>query len=358
MDVAEAAFFYIALGLAAGYAVLLSWFVYVLFAKKGVSDPCHERTTVVLPFKNEGVHLPDLIEHFGSCPHEVIFVNDHSSDLSHDQLEVLFRFSGISLHHLPEGLHGKKAALHFGVERARGQWILTSDADTRMDIKWLCGIHLPGDAAALVLPIAPVRGSTLWSHFFALEFLALQVAGCASARLRRPLLANGAAFLYRRAAYLGVAGGRSDWQEASGDDVFTLHAIAERGGEVDAITEWGPVAQASFPDDLTGLWRQRLRWVGKAGDIRSSWYKFVAWWVLLTNAAFVWAIWELVKGEGVLWLATVAFKIVGDICLLAGGVLYFRRSDLMWYIPFAIPVYPFYLLVLVTTSLWHRPKWK
>lgn len=355
---AEVAFFFLAVFLASAYFLLLISILNAFFAKRASAQCTHVLSTLVLPFKNEARHLPALKKHYHGCPHEVCFVNDHSTDLSHSQLEHFFRGTDIALLALPAGKAGKKAAIHYGVMQARNPWIFTTDADTRIDRDWLDQMKLPVKALAIVLPIAPARGGSLWNHIFALEFIALQMAGCASAKMHRPLLANGAAFLYQKAAYQKALDVRTDWQQSSGDDVFTLHAIASQGGEVDALTHAGPVAQATFPETLRALWKQRLRWVGKAGQVTSLWYRWVSWLVLLTNLSFVFSIWQLSQGSGSKWIAVVAIKIVADICLLAGGVLYFRRRDLMRYILPAIAVYPFYLLVLVTTTLWHRPQWK
>lgn len=70
-------------------------------------------------------------------PHlEVITINDRSTDNTPAILENLKKkYPNLQVHHieqLPAGWFGKSHALHFGAERATGDWLLFTDADVLM----------------------------------------------------------------------------------------------------------------------------------------------------------------------------------------------------------------------------------
>ena len=94
------------------------------------------RVTVLIPLRNEEQHLPGLFENLNqqnaaSDSFEVIFINDHSTDKSKEvylqhQSTLQFAHQWIDL---PESLQGKKAASTLGIEKAKFDIILTTDAD-------------------------------------------------------------------------------------------------------------------------------------------------------------------------------------------------------------------------------------
>jgi cellulose synthase/poly-beta-1,6-N-acetylglucosamine synthase-like glycosyltransferase len=322
-----------------------------------------EGFAVVIPFKNESARLQDLIEKYDDTPFAVIFINDHSTDLSRSELDRMFKSAGLPLLHLPDSLSGKKAAIYHAAELIEQPWILTSDADTVLNREFVIGIpsFLKPEKAAYVLPVRPSRSSSLVAAFFDLEFLILQAVGCATAALGFPLLSNGAAFLFRKDAYMESMQYRTDLHIESGDDVFTLHAIAEVFGakSVGLIMTEGPAADADFPEGANALWRQRLRWIGKAGAVKDRVYQMVIWLVFAVNALFVLTLIEgFITGDFRIFGGAVLLKIAGEIFLTAWGVSYFRRADcLRWALP-AVFIYPFYFFALLITAVFYKPRWK
>lgn len=353
-------------GFLALYALLLTVLLIALLRRPKVRRSAGfgpEKFTVVIPFKNEGAALPGLIERYRDSPFSVLFVNDHSTDLSALELNRVFSAAGLSLLHLPDPLSGKKAALRHGIEHAAEAWILTSDADTALNTAFLKKLPrlLNSEKAAYVLPVRPGRSSATVRAFFDLEFIVLQAVGCAAAALGFPLLANGAAFFFRKDAYFESMRYRTDLDIPSGDDVFTLHAIASAFGRrsVGTILSEGPAAEAGFPKGAKALWNQRLRWIGKAGAVNGGVYRVVVWLVFLANALFVWVLIDgAVSGDFSFFMRAALLKIAGEIFLTAWGVSYFRRADcLRWLLP-GVFIYPFYFFALLITAFFYQPQWK
>ncbi len=358
-------FQYAALLVSAVYLALLLYFFFALTGSKTVNGRPETlpKVSIVIPFRNESAQLPSLLEHYSQWAHEIIMVNDHSTDLSKTAIDSLFANSRLMLLHLPRRLSGKKAALQYGISKASCEWVLTSDADTRLFKPATEGLlsSLKPDISAMVLPVKPRYAGWGLTTFFDLEFMALQAVGLASARLHKPLMANGAAFLFRKKHYEESLGNRNDAHMASGDDVFTLHAISSYAGKaaIDAHLVDGPIAEASFPGDFKSLWLQRLRWMGKTNQVNSRWYKAVAWLVVFANAAQLIAYYQLFSGDTAsLWMWVLITKIVGEFFLLAWGVSYFRRADCLWWMFPGLFIYPFYLFTLLAGTTIHKPRWK
>jgi cellulose synthase/poly-beta-1,6-N-acetylglucosamine synthase-like glycosyltransferase len=357
---------YLFTGVCVLYATLVSVFFAVLpkhrTGQRLADASILDHLTMVLPFKNEQFHLDALKKHYSDFPCRLVMVNDHSTDITPEALKALYASSPIDVLHLPAGSHGKKAALHFGIAHCNTEWVLTTDADTRLSRLWLHTLSFDGrKEQAYVLPVMPKVRETGIGSFFDLEFMALQGVGLATAKLGVPLLANGAAFLFRKEAYLTSLPSRNDMEIPGGDDVFTLHAIADFYGKesVNVLANFGPAAVTIFPKSSSDLWRQRVRWISKVPQVNNLAYSIISWLVLFTNVA------QLAIYTGLLcfpamhvWLVPLGVKLSADLLILAWGVSYFRRLDCLWWIFPGVLFYPIYFLALVTHATLIKPSWK
>jgi glycosyltransferase involved in cell wall biosynthesis len=113
--------------------------------------------SVVVPARNEeltlGACLESLLAQPG-VPHEIIVVDDHSSDRT---AEIAGSFTGVRIVSAPEltaPWTGKNNAMAAGARAATGQWLLFTDADT---------VHAPGSLAGAVAE-AREHGAALLSY--------------------------------------------------------------------------------------------------------------------------------------------------------------------------------------------------
>ena len=96
------------------------------------------QVSVIIPARNEEACLPACLRSITSQPgveFEIIVVDDQSRDST---AEIARSFSGVtvlSTAELPPGWSGKCNAVWTGARKARGEWLLFTDADT---------VHLPG----------------------------------------------------------------------------------------------------------------------------------------------------------------------------------------------------------------------
>ena len=85
--------------------------------------------SVIVPAYNEGESIREVLEklkhELAGIPHEIIVVNDGSTDRTADEAR---KVSGIELLEHTENM-GYGAAIKTGLRKARHEWILITDAD-------------------------------------------------------------------------------------------------------------------------------------------------------------------------------------------------------------------------------------
>lgn len=101
-----------------------------LLSEKPASFPL---VSVLIPAKNEEKNIEACIESLKNqsyLNYEMLVINDNSTD----QTEALLQNLGIpylNAPKAPDGWTGKNHALDYGAARAKGEWLLFTDADTR-----------------------------------------------------------------------------------------------------------------------------------------------------------------------------------------------------------------------------------
>ena len=99
----------------------------------------HPMVSIILPARNEESNIQrcvtSLLEQDYAC-YEVIVVDDNSTDQTGEILDELAqshpcaeRLRLLHVQALPAGWCGKPYAIHIGVQKAQGEWLLLTDAD-------------------------------------------------------------------------------------------------------------------------------------------------------------------------------------------------------------------------------------
>lgn len=231
-----------------------------------------ERTSVsvIVPFRNEGRNLPFLIESLDQQSYkkfEVVFVNDHSGDNSLEILQeklqrVSFDFQLLSL----DQEEGKKAAIAYGINHAKGEVMLTTDADCTFGPNWVGSMAGPFSRKEVQLVTGPVRllAKTLFQRWQQMEFMTLITVGAATVKAGFPTMANGANLAYRKEAFQKVNGFEGIMQSPSGDDELLMMKVqrAFPGGVVFQKSK-GALVETLAIKTWSGFKQQRLRWASK-----------------------------------------------------------------------------------------------
>lgn len=327
------------------------------------------KISIVVPFRNIQSEIAredsafylflESLKSVSEFVEEVILVNDHSRDNSIEQVSSLkeANWKVLSLNSLS---NGKKAALELGIREARSEYIWTLDSDVR--IKDFDSMHFSEFMENLkedivILPVRMSWGSTLLEILQGIEWRYMQFLTWTSARLRMPMMCNGANLIFKRSVFLDVIGFHRSI--SSGDDLFLLAQIMRSKGEIGLCWSGFVEVVISPVQSIHEAISQRLRWAGKtikmpvtkAGVLHFSFALFSALHVLAVLGSFFPSFQEI---SLIFLLVKICLEVIGIRSVFSDR---FGWKEILVLIP-QLLLYPFFSLSIFISSLFFVPKWK
>lgn len=336
------------------------------------SDDAPSPVSFLVPVRDGGEDLTgvlqDLHAQCAAVPgSEVIVIDDHSTDGSRARMEAMAS-RWPALRCIPNNGEGKKAAIATGVQQARNELVLLTDADAhggRERARCVAVNHARMPWDMLVLPVRTTSDGTFIGWLQTEEQTALQGVALGAALGGSPVLANGANMAFTRAAFLAVGGYQGDrW--ASGDDQFLLERMQRAGRPLACLADPAAMVTVACAPGLRAAWSQRLRWAGKMRGAASGRSLLMAaavlypWVLLLLTVRTDWtsAVNQgffrstlLLAGAWLLWLLPVLL-LVGEAKRFFGE----RPTPLRSMI--ALLLFTVYAPVIAIAALVVRPRWK
>lgn len=350
----------------------------VVFAKESLSlTP----VTVIIPARNEEHTITDCLQSvynqsYLKISYEVIVVDDHSAD---NTANVVRKFATdkawdglqvIELKNIPN-TRFKKAAITEAIKIAKGEIIVTTDADCTMDKEWLAEIvnFFNHNEAMLV------SGGVLFNwdesqqnsiaNFFLkiqqLEFAGLVGIGGAALQLGIPNMCNGANLAYKKEVFEEVGGYQGNEDIISGDDMFLMHKVYEKyPDDVFFLKQSNAIVKTPPSFNLKTFMQQRIRWVSKSTSYSDKKIAAVLTMAYLFNLSiavnFVLGFWSS------LFLAVAALQLLSKIAVeywFYSKVLSFfnKKSLLKWLLPAQI-FHIVYVLVIGVLGNFGSYNWK
>jgi cellulose synthase/poly-beta-1,6-N-acetylglucosamine synthase-like glycosyltransferase len=202
---------------------------------------------------------------------EIIVVDDRSADRTAEIVtEIAALDPGITLIQqtgIPPETSPKKEALKKALAQARGQIIVTTDADCRHPQGWLQALvdRIP-EGGGMVVGQARFDVSDhppLWQRLQALDFAVQGMLSAGLASAGSPFNCSGASLAYSRAAYERVGGFAGLERFISGDDELLMRKFIRAGIPVAAASGMKSVVTTRPPSTPGEMWRQRARWGSK-----------------------------------------------------------------------------------------------
>jgi glycosyltransferase involved in cell wall biosynthesis len=228
--------------------------------------------SVIIAARNEENYIQNCIEsifnnNFPVENFEIVIVDDHSTDKTFEIISQNIH-KNVRFFSLPENLHGKKAAITFGVSVSRFPYILCTDADSVVSKDWLSlhGSKFKMDDTVLNTSVVlPETDDTILSHFQFLDFVATMAITANGIFRKTYFLANGANISFKKAAFYAVKGYEGNEHLASGDDVFLVNKIALLTPEkIGFLKSSVGVVTTKSEISWSSLIQQRKRWATKS----------------------------------------------------------------------------------------------
>lgn len=246
-------------------------------ARLGANPPF---VSIVVPARNEAPHLERCVRSLLAQDYprfEVIVVDDCSTDETPQILARLgqedARLIAVPGAALPDGWMGKAWAIHQGYGRARGAWLLFTDADTE-HAPWLlssCIAHVLPGGAAFATAVGDQRQPTPGAYLANLAVFAALYLAADPGKFLDPAspqsLVNGQYLLFAREAYEAVGTHAALRGYSSTDVVLGYLAKLEgyRPSVVDARGALTTTMYRDFPQAYRG-WSRSL--------VNGSWSAF------------------------------------------------------------------------------------
>ena len=335
------------------YVILIFWIVYQWNKNREyeITPSLHQpKVSILIPFKNEEDNLSVLtqslqLQSYSSDLVECIFINDDSDDNSE---RLLNDYTVIQ----SEG-KGKKSALKTGLAVAKGELIITLDADCVPQEQWLESIvsfyeKEKSDLIICPVNIAPVN--TFWAKVQALEFQSLAACTGGAALGGLPIMCNGANLAFKK-TLVETEEDFFNQKYNSGDDMFLLEFAKAKKKKISYLKSQEALV-STFPVSWNGFWSQRARWTSKAGAYSDAGIISVGVVVLLANLS----LFILPSISGFYLLIAFAMKMFVDFLLLNISSSFFKTSDILWLYFLILPFYPFYVVYSLLMGLFSKTK--
>jgi len=350
--------------------LLYGWEKAMMANNEQAEKKIDKKITVVIPFRNEEVNLENIIDDlvdqsYPASSYEVIFVNDHSTDRSHEIVaSKIATHSNFRLLRLPAEVEGKKRAITFGISESNCELIATTDADCRLESGWIASINDQFQRDRIKMVFGGVKISendSFFSKLQALEFSSLIGSGASTLTLGYPSMCNGANLAFQRSAFIEVGGYEGNFNIPSGDDEFLMRKINVRFprsigfmNSPESVVSTKP--QKSFKTFLY----QRLRWAGKWKHNSSLYTKLLAIYIFIFQLSIIYVIGLTLSNKLDLKTAFVLLggKIVIEFIFLSKVSFFLRAPWRTFYFLQLQFIYPFYVVVIAIASNFISPFWK
>jgi cellulose synthase/poly-beta-1,6-N-acetylglucosamine synthase-like glycosyltransferase len=315
------------------------WFGKMRLFQLSQSNQATNHFTVIIPARNEAANIKACVESilaqdYPSAAFEIIVIDDFSEDDTAFIVQALSQqFPQVRLlqlkDHCKEGetLAYKKKAIEIAVSVAKGDWILTTDADCIVPTRWLFlyNAYIQEQQPSFVAaPVMFIKTAGMLNQFQLLDFLALQGITAAAVGAGKHSMSNGANLGFEKAAFIAVGGYQGVDHIASGDDMFLMHKMKQ--------TLHKPVGYLFHPDAIVltaamdtwkGFIMQRIRWASKARYYDDRSITVVLTLVYLFNLSFL--LLALLGSWSTLIIA-LAFKTFFELFFLEPVAKFFKMK--------------------------------
>lgn len=356
---------------AIAYFLLLTGFVIgweriKIYKKRSVS-PSAGFVSVIVAARNEENNIVGTLsslakQSIGKNAFEVIVVDDFSSDgtvlkiTGFCKTQANFKYFAFSKH------QGKKQALDYGIKKAKGELIITTDADCTHHEQWLetiAGYYSLSEAKMICAPVL-IKPKNWFEKMQGLDFLSLMASGGAATGIGKPILNNGANLGFSKKTYLSIDNPNNE-SLSSGDDVFLLLKFKEKfPGRVRFLKSKKAIVYTEAQKTFAGFISQRKRWASKSTHYRDFDIVYTAITVLSVNSLLLLAMLlsMLFTDLIFIFLSLFVFKSILDFVFLYKTSSFFQQKNLLKYF---LPVQLaniFLIPFLAFAGLFTETKWK
>ena len=314
--------------------------------------------SIVIPARNESANIKACIDSILAQNYpincfEVIVIDDFSEDdtafivSSMQALHENVRLLKLSDFFKQDEIQSfKKKAIEKAVVHAKGDWIITTDADCIVPPNWLSLYHqyiIKESPVFVAAPVMCIPEKTVLNTFQVLDFLALQGITAAAVGAGKHSMSNGANLAFEKSAFIAVGGYQGVDQIASGDDMFLMHKMKKTlSNRIGYLFHPDAIVLTKAMPNWKDLIMQRIRWSSKARFYDDESIFWVLLLVYLYNFIFLIL---LLSGQFQLFFISLAFKTFFELYFLDSVSRFFKLQPSLQYFILFQPLHIAYTII-------------
>ena len=324
--------------------------------------------SVIIPARNEEKNIGHLLSSLEKQTYpknlfEVIVIDDHSDDRT---VEVVKKFPDVTLLKLgEENINSyKKKAIETGIDLAKGDLIVTTDADCIVPENWLktiASFKFEQNAKFIAAPVLIQHDSSVLQTFQFFDFMVLQGITASSVSKRIHSMCNGANLAYEKETFYDVNGFKDIDHIASGDDMLLMEKISKQHPDkVFFLLADQAIVFTQPAFTWKEFFQQRIRWASKAttySDIKIFSALFIVYFFNCSLLAlFIAGFWQ-----HDLWLVLIGFfliKTIVELIFLIPIATFFKKKDQLYLFPLFQPLHIIYTIIAGWLGTFGSFEWK
>ena len=329
--------------------------------------------SVIIPARNEELNIRACLgsvtdQTYPAHLYEILVVDDFSTDNTagivrsfEDKKVTLIQLKD----HTEDGINSyKKKAIETAISKARGDIIVTTDADCIAPDSWLQAIasfyekHHP---VFIALPVVFKDANTFLSIFQSLDFMTLQGITGAAVTKRLHTMCNGANLAYEKNAFYEVGGFAGIDNIASGDDMLLMHKISQKYPDrVAFLKSQEVIMQTALARNVKEFTHQRIRWASKSDKYADKKITAVLALVYVFNVWIVFlGIYSFFYHSILPWfIGLLIAKTIIELFFLYPVARFFKKEKLLWWFPLAQPFHILYIIIAGWLGKFGSYTWK
>lgn len=304
--------------------------------------------SIIAPARNEADAIEAclqsiLTQNYPANSYEILIVDDHSTDATPQiVLQLAKQFPQIKLIALADFVDEKnsksfkKKAIETALKQAKGELIVTTDADCIVPPNWLALIasyYETKNPKFIAAPVNFYQEKSALERFQSLDFIGMMGVTGAGIQGNFMNMCNGANLAYPKSAFYAVNGFEGIDHVASGDDMLLMQKIAAKfPDQIGYIKNPAACVLTHAKPTWKTFLNQRIRWASKSGSYKEWRVTLILAMVFFFCCNIVFSL-CLIPYFG--WIGCAIFigqllvKALMDFLFLSKMSAFFNRQDLM-----------------------------
>jgi len=322
--------------------------------------------SIIVPARDEEKNIRNCILSIEKSKYpidkfEIIAVNDRSSDKTLVIIEELaaklknLKFVNIETDSQKDNLRGKPGAIQAGINIAKGEIILMTDADCLVNELWIETMvtEYADKSVGLVASFTNILGEKIFDKIQAVEWAYLHTLASAGVGLKQPLGCYGNNLSVRKSDYEAV-GGYKNISFSVTEDLALLQAIHNSGRKVRYLIHKDSDVDTYPCYTIKEYIKQRHRWA--VGGLELGWRAAI---FIISSALLILGLITSLAIQNFYYFGfLIISRILWDYWIIGSSFNLLEKKELKKWIPLSVLFFIFYEFFVPFLVLKKRIVWK